>query len=71
MSEQLDETQQELQDIKAAVAVSEANKEEEITKIRQQCHQEVETMQALLRGMRHRIVLICKLVYVYNICRCT
>jgi len=71
MSEQLDETQQELQDIKAAVAVSEANKEEEITKIRQQCHQEVETMQALLRGMRRRIVLICEVVYVYNICRCT
>ena len=40
----------ELNDIKTAVAVSETNKEEEIEKIRQQCQQEIETMQALLRG---------------------
>ena len=40
----------ELNDIKTAVAVSETNKEEEIDKVRQQCQQEIETMQALLRG---------------------
>ena len=40
----------ELNDIKTAVAVSETNKEEEIAKVRQQCQQEIETMQALLRG---------------------
>ena len=40
----------ELNDIKTAVAVSEMNKEEEIAKIRQSCQQEIETMQALLKG---------------------
>ena len=44
------EAKTELQDLKMAVAVSEANKEEEIAKVRQASHQEIETMQALLRG---------------------
>ena len=39
-----------VEDIKTAVAVSETNKEEEIAKVRQQCQQEIKTMQALLRG---------------------
>ena len=37
-------------DIKTAVAVFEMNREGALTKIRQRCHQEIETMQALLRG---------------------
>ncbi|XP_052246058.1 rab GTPase-binding effector protein 1-like isoform X2 [Dreissena polymorpha] len=45
----LQETRGELEDLKAAVAVSEANKEEEISKIRRHCQQEVQSMQALLR----------------------
>lgn len=49
LEQDLKETKSELEDIKTAVAVSEANKEEEINKIRQQCDQEIETMQALLR----------------------
>ena len=40
----------ELNDIKYAVAVFEMNKEEGITKIRRKCQQEIETVQALLRG---------------------
>ena len=47
----------ELNDIKTAVAVSENNKEEEIGKIRKQCEQEIETMQALLRGKLFIFVL--------------
>ena len=50
MEEKFNESVSELNDIKTAVAVSEMNKEEEIAKIRQQCQQEIETMQALLRG---------------------
>ncbi|KAL4223722.1 growth factor [Mactra antiquata] len=46
---ELKETVSELEDIKTAVAVSESNKEEEIAKVRQQCQQEIATMQALLR----------------------
>lgn len=49
LDEALNKTKSELEDIKMAVSVSEANKEEEIAKIRQQCQQEIETMQALLR----------------------
>lgn len=49
LEQELQETKAELEDIKTAVAVSEANKEEEIAKIRQQCDQEIDTMQALLR----------------------
>ncbi|XP_052800811.1 rab GTPase-binding effector protein 1-like isoform X1 [Mya arenaria] len=49
MSEELVLARGELADINAAVSISETNKEEEISKIRQQCQQEVETMQALLR----------------------
>ena len=37
-------------DNKTIVAVSETNKEDEIDKVRQQCQQKIETMQALLRG---------------------
>lgn len=44
------EAQSELENLKTAVAVSEANKEEEIAKIRYLCQQEIETMQALLKG---------------------
>ena len=40
----------ELNDIKTAVAVFEMNREGALTKIRQLCQQEKETMQALLRG---------------------
>ena len=50
----------ELNDIKTAVTVSEMNKEEEIAKIRQQCQQEIETMQALLRGKSYMYVQIKK-----------
>ncbi|KAL3857529.1 hypothetical protein ACJMK2_012189 [Sinanodonta woodiana] len=39
----------EFDDIKAAIAVSEANKEEEIEKIRQQFQQEVASMQSLMK----------------------
>ncbi|XP_053376011.1 rab GTPase-binding effector protein 1-like isoform X2 [Mercenaria mercenaria] len=49
LEQELQETKSELEDIKTAVAVSEANKEEEIAKIRRQCDQEIQTMQALLK----------------------
>ena len=50
LEERLAETQTELESIRMAVSVSEANKEEEISKVRQQCQQEIQSMQALLRG---------------------
>ena len=50
LEQELKETKGELEDIKTAVAVSEANKEEEIAKVRRQCDQEIQTMQALLKG---------------------
>ncbi|XP_060582022.1 rab GTPase-binding effector protein 1-like [Ruditapes philippinarum] len=49
LEQELKETKSELEDIKTAVAVSEANKEEEIAKVRRQCEQEIQTMQALLK----------------------
>lgn len=56
LEQELGETKSELENIKTAVAVSEANKEEEIAKVRKHCEQEIETMQALMRGIAFELL---------------
>ncbi|KAL5016860.1 hypothetical protein ScPMuIL_006449 [Solemya velum] len=51
LEEELERVKTELQDIKAAVAFSEENKEFEVGAIRRQCKEEVDTLQSLLKDV--------------------
>lgn len=46
----LKKLQSELEDLKAAAAVSEENKHDEVEDIRRQCQQEIASLQSIMKG---------------------